>query len=86
MTTQYPTREHQKADYVARRRGITAIDEIVQQALALRKTLEREPLRRVDADDTQGIADNVRKLTGFLAELGTLYDVLEWHAADLGQG
>jgi hypothetical protein len=84
MTSSYPNREHEKADATARRRAIAALGEIKGEAFDLNKRLERGIMQdvRVDADDTQALYDNLRRLTGYLAELGTLYDVREWHAAD----
>jgi hypothetical protein len=76
----YPNREHERADKAARR-ALQAVDDITEQLALLRRTLD-VPDRRVDADTGQGLAEQVRKLTGFLAEMGTLYDVREWHAAD----
>lgn len=77
----YPNREHQRADERARRRAKTALESIETTAGYLIAKLENG--YRLDADDTEGLSDLLRKLTGHLAEIGTLYDVREWHAADL---
>jgi len=84
MAVSYPNREHQKADERARRRALEALSHIEGDAFDLRKKLERSFLSpvHVDADDVQGLSDNLRKLTGCLAELGILYDAREWDAAD----
>jgi hypothetical protein len=84
VTGKYPNAEHKRADEAARRRALKAVTDIEAEAFGLRKRLERGIIQdvRVDADDTQALYDNLRKLTGHLAELGTLYDVREWHAAD----
>ena len=81
--TNYPNREHRDADVTARRRALDAVKEIEGSAFDLRKRLERSYLKSAhfDADDTQQLYDSLRKLTGHLAELGTLHDVREWDAA-----
>jgi len=82
--TSYSNREHWAADEAARRRALSAVSEIEGSAFDLRKRLEHSYLKSAhfDADDTQQLYDSLRKLTGHLAELGTLHDVREWDAAD----
>jgi len=80
MTT-YPNREHQSADQAAVRRALHALEGIRREANDLHLKVSR--VQRVDADDAQVISGYVRDLIGHLAELGTLHDVREWHAADL---
>jgi hypothetical protein len=80
--TDFPNREHEKADNAARRRATTAIDNIVEEVLQLRKTLERGPEHRLDGDDAQALMYNCGQLVGHLGEVGALYDVREWYAAD----
>lgn len=85
MTTHpYPNREHQKADETARRRAMAELDAIMAVAHDLRRKVWDGITtdRRVDADDAQVIQGHMAKLPGLLAELGTLYDIREWHAAD----
>lgn len=82
----YPNKEHKKADETARRRALTAIGDLSDNLAMLRQRLESGPEFRIDADSAQGLAEYVRKLAGHLAELGTLYDVREWHKADLAEG
>jgi hypothetical protein len=79
MTT-YPNREHQAADQAAMRRALKALTDIKGEAEDLHLRLSRD--QRVDADDAQTITGKVRDLIGYLAELATLRDVREWHAAD----
>lgn len=86
--TGYPNREHENADKAARRRALAALDTITSEAETLQRALRLQstlpgPGRRADADDTQVMSAAVQGLTGFLAELGTLYDVRQWHAADV---
>lgn len=85
--TGYPNREHENADKAARRRALRALETITSEAETLQRALRLQPTlpgpgRRVDADDTQVMSAAVQQLTGYLAELGTLHDVREWHAAD----
>lgn len=81
--TDFPNREHQRADEAARRRALNALNLIKHKADELQRRLQMGPEYRLDADDAQGLGDNVQRLSGFLGELGTLYDVRQWHAADL---
>lgn len=78
--TSYPNREHEAADKAAMRRSLAALSSIISEANDLHYRLSQD--QRVDADDAQTINSKVRDLTGYLAELGTLRDVREWHAAD----
>ncbi len=79
MTT-YPNREHENADRAAMRRALHALSGIEGEVRDLRLKLSRD--QRVDADEAQVITGHVRALTGYLAELGILRDVREWHAID----
>lgn len=82
--TSYPNAEHRKAEGAAKRRALKALEDIRGEANDLHyKVYENQ---RVDADEAQTIAGKVRDLIGYLAELGTLHDVLEWHAADQKEG
>ncbi len=78
--TSYPNREHENADRAAMRRALHTLEGIRGEANDLHLRLSRD--QRVDADDAQVISGKVRDLTGYLAELATLRDVREWHAAD----
>jgi hypothetical protein len=78
----YPNKEHEKADQAARRRALTALADIVQEADYLRRKLEREDHPHVDADNAQVISGKLRDLVSNLAILGALADVREWDAAD----
>lgn len=78
--TGYPNREHENADKAAQRRALAALETITSEAEKLQRMLRAG--HRADADDAQVISAAVQKLTGHLAELGTLYDVRQWHAAD----
>jgi hypothetical protein len=78
--TNYPNREHENADRAATRRAMRVLSGIDGEVRGLRLKLSRD--QRVDASEAQVIAGQVRDLTGYLAELGTLRDVREWHAID----
>lgn len=78
----YPNREHENADKAARRRALKALETIKDEVQILSGTLALGSTARIDADAAQTIAGKVRDLAGYLAELGTLYDVREWDAID----
>lgn len=81
MTT-FPNREHMKADQAARRRALKALDSISDEIQLMRVILGRGPDTRMDAQNADVMQSKLHDLTGYLAELGTLHDVREWHAAD----
>lgn len=80
--TNFPNREHMKADQAARRRALKALDSVADEIKLMRNFLERGPDARVDAQNADVMQSKVHDLTGYLAELATLFDVREWDAAD----
>jgi hypothetical protein len=81
----YPDREHQNADATARRRALAAVAALTDELNLMRAALERGPEYRVDTEMAQVISAKAQTLSGFLGELSALYDVREWHAADLAE-
>lgn len=81
----YPNREHELADKRARRRAVQAVERL-EDELAIIKGHLLAHGSRVDADTTQSLSGYADKITGLCAELGTLYDVRQWHAADVNEG
>jgi hypothetical protein len=80
--TEYPNREHKNADEAARRAALVALGDIQQEVDILRRTLTQDA-RRVDGDSAQNLVNRALYLTRKLSVLGALYEVREWHAADL---
>lgn len=77
--TAYPNREHENADERARERAAAALNCIEGEVMIIR----RRTRDGADADyDTQILSNAVRRLTHYLAVLGALRDVRDWHAAD----
>lgn len=81
--TNYPNREHEKADVAMRRRALKTVNDILAQAALLRrKLISPNPLAEVFGSDTQVLAADVAALTTYLAGLEALRDVREWDAAN----
>lgn len=82
MVADYPNREHQVAEKIARRRAQQALDDLAQHAQSLRNLLDSK-----DADVSAGDADrfqnSVSNLRTSLAEMAILADSLRWHEADI---
>jgi hypothetical protein len=78
--TDYPSRENANADKAARRRGLTALRSIAEDATALERRIEAgyEPY----GEDAQRLADNAVKVAVQFSALETLRDAREWHEAD----
>jgi len=80
MTT-YPNREHERADKAARRRAITALDDIIADARMLQRRLEGDGYA-LGGSDVQNIVSKAVAAAVQFSALETLSDVREWHAAD----
>jgi hypothetical protein len=83
--TEYPNREHENADKVARRRVQRNISDISEQLATLTRRLRLAESTDskglyVDAADARPIVDAANRLTENLARLETLRDVREWPA------
>lgn len=78
--TEYPNREHERADKAATRRALSSLYDIIDDAKALARRIEGgyEP----HGTDAQRFADKAVALAINLGILETLRDVREWHAAD----
>jgi hypothetical protein len=77
--TVYPNREHRNADRAARRRALSRLDLIETEVKMLRRRIGQG---QAGGEDTATILTHVRDLTEFLAILGALSEVRDWHAAD----
>ena len=80
----YPNHEHELADKAARRRAITALEELAEQSGIMQRRLERG--FDADGDDSQRLHGAVREVTQNLSIPGVLREVREWHAADMAAG
>jgi hypothetical protein len=78
--TRYPNREHQVADQGARRRSLTALDDLIDAASVLHRRLTDGQVPY--GSDAERLQSSLTKLTVSLAALETLRDVREWDAAD----
>ena len=80
MSTAYPNREHEDADKAAKRRALSSLRDIIEDAQTLQRRIENgyEPY----GTDAQRIADKTIALAVNFSVLETLRDVREWHAAD----
>jgi hypothetical protein len=75
----YPNREHRKADEAARRRALARLDLIETEVRMLRRRIGQG---QAGGEDTATLMTHVRDLTEYLAILGVLNEVRDWHAAD----
>jgi hypothetical protein len=82
LTTTYPNKEHRRAAEAAQRRALAAIGQI-RDALALieRSVTQGSP----DSSEARRVIDFGGDLREYLAQIETLREVREWHAADLGE-
>lgn len=81
---EYPNREHANADKAARRRALKALDDIIEDAQALKRRIENgyEP----HGTDAERLADKAIAASVNFAFLEQLRDVRAWHAADSAEG
>lgn len=77
--TDYPNREHAHADKAARRRALSALNDIESEVAFLRKRVSGDT---ADEDITSTLAQRTADVIRQLAVLGTLREVREWHEAD----
>lgn len=77
----YPNREHKNADEAARRRALTSLRALIEDAETLIRRIESGGYEPHGEDGTRFTSQAV-KLTANLAYLEQLRDVREWHAAD----
>jgi hypothetical protein len=77
----YPNREHGNADRAAKRRALTALNSIIENAQLLVRALETDTA--LDPGASRRIADGAVSVAINLSALETLSDVREWHAADV---
>jgi hypothetical protein len=79
--TLYMGREHEQADHAARRRAVTSLDNIIEQADILRRRLIEGQLG-IDGSYGRAILESSARLPEHLSALEILERVREWHAAD----
>lgn len=80
--TEYPNREHRNLHNSAKRRAISALLELEEQAKALRNRLMIQETPEADSSDAVRFEELSGKLREYLAIIETLRSVREWHQAD----
>lgn len=76
----YPNCEHENADKAARRRALSGLRGIIEDAQALVRRIEGD--HAVDGADARRLTDKGIDVAINLAAMETLREVREWHGAD----